>query len=496
FLVFLFWYMLPTFEKSILDKKRGNEREMVQIVWSLLDGYEERIAAGDLSPEKGRANAVKMIRNIRYGKNDANYFWINDLTPRLIMHPYRPDLEGMLVSDISDPFVKHAYDKIIEAIKESDSNYIEYTWQHNEDPSQLLPKISYVRLFKPWNWIIGTGSYVYAIQEEMNRFRMNIALMGAGILALLLFLSVWAIRQRFKTEAMRESAEAQIQNEKRKLLKIIEFLPDATFVIDKSHRVIAWNRAMEQMTGIPKDAILGKGDYEYAKPLYGHARPVLIDYVMQRDSQILTHYENFTERNGVISGEAFVPQFHNGHGGNALITASPLVDEHDQIAGAIESIRDITEQKKIEQAIRASEENYRTIFNGANEAFFIHDPETGAILDFNQKACEMCDIQNPDRIDDKITSFWKHDKPQEIEELMRRIREAAQGIDRNYEKLITNQAGRSFWVEANLKKIVLGGQDCVMAVLRDIHSRKIAEQEKTISNNNCSNLKKWRPWAN
>ncbi|MGC9326608.1 MAG: ATP-binding protein, partial [Candidatus Hinthialibacter sp.] len=239
-----------------------------------------------------------------------------------------------------------------------------------------------------------------------------------------------------------------------------------------------WNRAMEQITGIPKDAILGKGNYEYAKPLYGSARPILIDYVMERDNRILSYYENTAERNGVVSGEAYLSQLHGGKGGNVLITACTLVDERDQIAGAIESIRDITEQKKHEETLRASEENYRTIFNSAVEAFFIHHPEKGAILAFNQKAREMCEIQNPGQAPDHLSLFWKYESAQEIEQIMRRIRAASQGIDQTYEKIITNHAGRSFWVEVTLKKIVLGGQNRVLAILHDIHSRKIAEQEK------------------
>ncbi|MGC9327119.1 MAG: cache domain-containing protein, partial [Candidatus Hinthialibacter sp.] len=225
FILFLFLYMLPTFEKTILEKKKENERELIQIVSSLLDSYQHRIETGELTPEEGRSRAIRMIRNLRYGTNKTNYFWINDLTPRMIMHPYRPDLEGQNLTSISDPYVKLFFKEIIKALQKSDADHIEYVWRHYEDPSLLLPKISYIRLFKPWNWIIGTGTYRYTIEEEMIQFWRNIALMGVGVLLLLLFLSIWTIRQRLKSETMRENAEAQIQNEKRKLLRIIEFLP-------------------------------------------------------------------------------------------------------------------------------------------------------------------------------------------------------------------------------------------------------------------------------
>jgi PAS domain-containing protein len=78
---------------------------------------------------------------------------------------------------------------------------------------------------------------------------------------------------------IRKKAEEALNSARDQLLAIIEFLPDATFVIDQNKRVIAWNRAMEEMTGINKQDIMGKGDYSYSVPFYGEPRPILIDLI-------------------------------------------------------------------------------------------------------------------------------------------------------------------------------------------------------------------------
>ena len=136
------------------------------------------------------------------------------------------------------------------------------------------------------------------------------------------------------------------------LLDIVEFLPDATFVIDRHKKVIAWNKAMEQMTGISKQDILRKGDYIYAKPFYGCSRPILIDFFFLNDPKLEKQYEHVEKKENVIFAEAYVPLAFNGNGAFVWATASPLFDKNGNLAGAIETIRDITEKKRIEERLQ------------------------------------------------------------------------------------------------------------------------------------------------
>ena len=85
-------------------------------------------------------------------------------------------------------------------------------------------------------------------------------------------------------------AEASVHDHERREADIINFLPDATFAIDINGMVITWNRAMEDMTGVKAAEILGKGNYEYAIPLYGERRPVIIDLLLHEDPALETKY--------------------------------------------------------------------------------------------------------------------------------------------------------------------------------------------------------------
>ena len=126
----------------------------------------------------------------------------------------------------------------------------------------------------------------------------------------------------------------------RQLNGIVSFLPDATFAIDKEGRVIAWNRAMESMTGVKADDILGIGDYEYSLPFYGFRQPILIDLVLQPDPNLEAGYEAM-ERDGMsLTGEVFISSFGT-NGTYIWAKASPLYDSNGSVTGAIESLRDI-----------------------------------------------------------------------------------------------------------------------------------------------------------
>lgn len=103
-----------------------------------------------------------------------------------------------------------------------------------------------------------------------------------------------------------------IKNFEQRLADMIDFFPDATFVIDKEGLVISWNRAMEVLTGVKAEEILGKGDHEYALPFYGIRRPLLIDLVMEPDNEDVKKYYTFQRDGEAIIAEIYIPTFKPG----------------------------------------------------------------------------------------------------------------------------------------------------------------------------------------
>jgi diguanylate cyclase (GGDEF)-like protein/PAS domain S-box-containing protein len=149
----------------------------------------------------------------------------------------------------------------------------------------------------------------------------------------------------------RRCMEEALRENQSRLAGIVTFLPDATLAIDKEMRIIIWNKAIEEMTGVPAAEMIGKGDYAYTIPFYGEARPQLMDLVFLDRMEIASRYPNITREGDSLTAEAFCKALYNNKGAWVFAKASPLHDQFGKIIGAIESIRDITVQKQAEEKI-------------------------------------------------------------------------------------------------------------------------------------------------
>jgi len=150
-------------------------------------------------------------------------------------------------------------------------------------------------------------------------------------------------------------AEEIVKNSEQRLGQIIDFLPDPTWVIDSAGKVVTWNQAMENLTGIAAADMVGKGNYEYALPFYGERRPILIDLVRDWNPAYEKKYLSIKKIGKKLVSESYHP--HLGDGGLHLSgNASLIYDAAGQEAGAIESLRDTTESKRMEEDLRRNVE--------------------------------------------------------------------------------------------------------------------------------------------
>jgi len=145
-----------------------------------------------------------------------------------------------------------------------------------------------------------------------------------------------------------ELTSQALEAERRRLFDIIDFLPDATLVIDNDKKIIAWNRAMETMTGKKKQDMLGKGDFAYAQAFYGENRPMLIDAVQGKYPGLEDKYQFMRQSGHELYAEARVRMAGGAEPRHLWGAAAPLFDMDGNRIGAIESIRDVTERKRLE----------------------------------------------------------------------------------------------------------------------------------------------------
>ena len=172
-LVVLFAVVLAT-EKSLLMQDRQEKvRNLVEVAHGLVAHYDKQVQAGKLSKEEAQQAAIAAIKDLRYDK--IEYFWINDLNDLMVMHPIKPEMDGKKLDQLKDKAGKYLFREFNETVKKQGAGFVDYLWPKPgfEDP---VPKISYVKGYEPWGWVIGSGIYtddVNAIfkQEAANPTR-------------------------------------------------------------------------------------------------------------------------------------------------------------------------------------------------------------------------------------------------------------------------------------------------------------------------------------
>ncbi|MFW5810665.1 MAG: cache domain-containing protein, partial [Thermodesulfobacteriota bacterium] len=161
----VFGWLYPKFKKNIYDSKFTKTPHLVQTASSALKFYVGQSLSGALSVEAAQETAKQAIKTFRYDGED--YFWINNLKPRMIMHPMQPQLDGEDLSDFKDPNGVRLFVEMVETCKQKGGGFVRYDWPKpgSKDP---VPKISYVQLIPEWGWIVGSGVYIDDVEKEVT----------------------------------------------------------------------------------------------------------------------------------------------------------------------------------------------------------------------------------------------------------------------------------------------------------------------------------------
>ena len=203
----IFWLILPKTTQMFMAKKKEMIRELTVSAWSLLGSYERQVRENLLSRTEAEALALSRIRTMRYGYKGKNYFFVIDLHPFMLSHAYRTDLEGKDMSYFADPTGRRIFAEFVNICREHGEGFATYQWQWWEDTTHMESKLSFIKLFKPWGWIVGTGIYLDDVRREMEEMRGNLILMGGLVLLAVIlvagFITVRGVRlerERYRLE--------------------------------------------------------------------------------------------------------------------------------------------------------------------------------------------------------------------------------------------------------------------------------------------------------
>ena len=180
--VFLYFH-----KEVMLQDRMTKTRHLVESAYGVIDYHYQKFQAGTITEAEAQEEAMRIIEGMRYEEKD--YFWINDMQPVMIMHPYVKKLNGQDISDFMDPNGKRLFVEMVAVVKAEGAGFVDYVWQKGDDATNLLPKTSYVKGFKPWGWIIGSGIYVDDVQAAFYQEAINY---GVAILIAIVILSLVA----------------------------------------------------------------------------------------------------------------------------------------------------------------------------------------------------------------------------------------------------------------------------------------------------------------
>jgi len=185
---------LTSVRSYLLSERMQKTKSLVEIPYSIIEEQYEMERAGKLTRAEAQRHALEIVQGLRYESN--NYFWINDMHPTMVMHPMKPEMDGKDLTDLRDPNGKTLFVEMVSAAKTRSGNFVAYRWP-KPGKDKPVPKLSFVKSFEPWGWIIGTGIYIDDIDTAWRANGTVAACLGLACLVLLLVTSTQVSRSIF-----------------------------------------------------------------------------------------------------------------------------------------------------------------------------------------------------------------------------------------------------------------------------------------------------------
>jgi len=453
-------FLYPAIKDHIIEEKKIMLKELTRVaINSIQNTY--NLNKDSLADFELKELAIEQVRNLNYGNDQKSYFWITDLTPTMIMHPYRKDLEGKNLTHFMDINGKTLFKDAVDLVNKKDEGFLEYFWQWQDDSAKIVSKITFVKLYQELGWIIGTGIYINDVEIELSKLRKNELRIVLFISALILLLLIRILFYGIKAEKHRKIAQQTLELSEQKFRTIFQDSNDIILMSSLEGLILDINTKALLTYGLNYEDIVGKTTFELIPEEYHYEiskrlrelgtkelDPIGIEITPKKDVKISVEIKSSISSIG-----------------DKKVVISTLRDV---------SLRKIHENELISlnKSLEESESKFKKLSNLTFEGIAIHD--FGVTVDINLSLLKMFGYSKEELIgkyalnmlfDEKSQATIMHSlktnnlKPYEII-----------GIKKDGTKFPVEIQGKNFYVDEL-------GKTLRVTALRDISKRKKAEME-------------------
>ncbi len=396
FVVSIFVIIIPSLEKNLLDKKREMICELSNSAWSLLESFHQQQLNNEITFEKAQEEAIAAVSALRYGEENKDYFWITDMRPYMVVHPYRSDLDGKDLNNFKDPNGKKLFVEFARTVKEQGSGYIDYWWQWKDDSTRIVPKLSYVRGFEPWDWIVGTGIYIEDVRIEINRITRRLIHLSFSIIVIISLILAYIARQTFRIEKQKQIAEFELAESKEKYKSLVEASTEGTLMV-MEFRIIFANSTIQNLLGFSEKELTDFSLDELVK--LGKNDDDLFSSLLTKDELEEQYEAGFFKKDGSML--------------ETLISIS-----HIDIFGKegfIIVAKDISSHKKIQEELGESKQKFQVLTETINMGVFrVLLGKKPHFTELNSAGTRILGINEQDITTISLTEFFQDPNEAEI----------------------------------------------------------------------------------
>ncbi len=338
FIVLLFGFLLPRTKDLYIARERHFMEQTVNSAVTILQSYHDMVQNSVLAEESARRQAVTILRRLRHGKNMRNYFWIVDKTLRVVMHPYRTELEGEDVSMYQDPQGVFVFREMADVVEEGGQGYVSYLWQYQDERETIEPKLSYVKEFQPWGWIVGSGMYVEVADREISRLTRSMTVVSLVGFVLIFLFSLYLVRSGIVAKRRQYEMMEKLFETENEYKEVVEFMNEG-LAVENAKRILTYvNRRFCEMLGYSKEELIGNK----------------AELFLNKENREIHDRQLYLRRKGEKSTYELAWRKKDGDPLYTIVSPQPIFSRKGDFRGSFAAVTDITKRKVMEEELNRS----------------------------------------------------------------------------------------------------------------------------------------------